>query len=85
MDGGCYAIDCLRLLGGDVPSVTGALADPCPPFPGRGPAAVADRSMAARLTWSCWWPGPNVSPSVIDSVGLAGAEFVRIADSARFR
>jgi predicted dehydrogenase len=51
MDGGCYAIDCLRLLGGDLPSVTGALADPCPPFPGRGPAAAADRSMAARLTF----------------------------------
>ena len=34
MDGGCYAIDCLRLLGaGDgqsEPSVTGALADPVP-------------------------------------------------------
>ena len=28
MDGGCYAIDCLRLLGGDDASVTGALADP---------------------------------------------------------
>ena len=35
MDGGCYAIDCLRLLGaGDgqsEPSVTGALADPVAP------------------------------------------------------
>jgi len=28
MDGGCYAIDCLRLLGGGDPSVSGALADP---------------------------------------------------------
>ena len=55
MDGGCYAIDCLRLLGASGgqsrPSVTGALADPCPPSPGRGPAAVADRSMAVRLAF----------------------------------
>jgi len=51
MDGGCYAIDCLRLLAGDGPSVTGALADPCPPFPGRGVEAVADRSMAVRLAF----------------------------------
>ena len=28
MDGGCYAIDCLRLLGPGEPSVTAALADP---------------------------------------------------------
>ena len=51
MDGGCYAIDCLRLLGGDDPEVTGALADPCPPAPGRGPDEVADRSMAVRLAF----------------------------------
>jgi predicted dehydrogenase len=51
MDGGCYAIDCLRLLGGDQPSVTGALADPCPPSAGRGPEAAADRSMAVRLAF----------------------------------
>src|SRR4249920_97039 len=31
MDGGCYALDCLRLLGGDEPTVTGALADPVVP------------------------------------------------------
>ncbi len=48
MDGGCYAIDCLRLLGGDQPSVTGALADPVAPDP-RG--AAADRSMAVRLAF----------------------------------
>jgi predicted dehydrogenase len=48
MDGGCYAIDCLRLLGGDEPSVTGALADPVAPDP-RG--AAADRSMAVRLAF----------------------------------
>ena len=63
MDGGCYAIDCLRLLGASggpsegpsgeqsEPSVTGALADPCPPPPGRGPEAAADRSTAVRLAF----------------------------------
>ena len=55
MDGGCYAIDCLRLLGASErqspPAVTGALADPCPSSPGRGPEAVADRSMAVRLAF----------------------------------
>ena len=55
MDGGCYAIDCLRLLGASggqsEPSVTGALADPGPPSPGRGPEAVADRSTAVRLAF----------------------------------
>ncbi len=55
MDGGCYAIDCLRLLGASEEqspaAVTGALADPVPPFPGRGPEAAADRSMAVRLAF----------------------------------
>ena len=31
--------------------MTGALADPCPPSPGRGPEEVADRSMAVRLAF----------------------------------
>ena len=52
MDGGCYAIDCLRLLGAserqNEPLVTGALADPVAPDP-RG--AAADRSMAVRLAF----------------------------------
>jgi len=52
MDGGCYALDCLRLLGASErqgePSVTGALADPVV-ADRRG--AVADRSMAVRLTF----------------------------------
>jgi predicted dehydrogenase len=48
MDGGCYAIDCLRLVGGDEPSVTGALADPVDP--GAVPEA-ADRSLAVRLAF----------------------------------
>ena len=48
MDGGCYAIDCLRLLGaGDgqsEPSVTGALADPVTDEPdGSGGGPVAGR------------------------------------------
>ena len=57
MDGGCYAIDCLRLLADGEPSVTGALADPWP-VSGRsvtGEAgeseAVADRAMAVRLAF----------------------------------
>ena len=48
MDGGCYAIDCLRLLGGDKASVTGALADPVDS--GTVPEA-ADRSLAVRLAF----------------------------------
>ena len=48
MDGGCYAIDCLRLLGGDKASVTGALADPVTADAG---GEVADRSLAARLAF----------------------------------
>ena len=44
MDGGCYAADCLRLLGPGEPEVTGALADPVPGRP-------VDRSMAVRLSW----------------------------------
>ena len=48
MDGGCYALDCLRLLGGDGASVTGALADPVDS--GAVPEA-ADRSLAVRLAF----------------------------------
>ena len=48
MDGGCYAIDCLRLVAEQVraagPSVTGALADPLPGEP-------VDRGLAARLAF----------------------------------
>ena len=63
MDGGCYAIDCLRLLGEGQgpPAVTGALANPVPPFPGRGPEAAADRSMAVRLAF----PGGRPAGSVL--------------------
>ena len=43
MDGGCYAIDCLRLLGDGEPSVTGALADPWA-VPGRDAAGDAGRN-----------------------------------------
>jgi predicted dehydrogenase len=49
MDGGCYAIDCLRLVAGSAgagePSVTGALADPLP-------GAPVDRALAARLAFA---------------------------------
>jgi predicted dehydrogenase len=43
MDGGCYAVDCLRLLGLSEPEVTGALADPVGGTP-------VDRAMAVRLS-----------------------------------
>jgi predicted dehydrogenase len=46
MDGGCYAIDCLRLVGGAA-SVTGALADPLP-----SPQHLVDRAMAVRLEFA---------------------------------
>ena len=57
MDGGCYAIDCLRLLGdvaeGGELSVTGALADPvADPGAAGDPGAVADRAMAVRLAFA---------------------------------
>ena len=52
MDGGCYALDCLRLLGASdgqgEPSVTGALADPVAADAG---GAAADRSLAVRLAF----------------------------------
>ena len=48
MDGGCYALDCLRLLGGDEPSVTGALADP---MTDAADGETADRSLAVRLAF----------------------------------
>jgi predicted dehydrogenase len=43
MDGGCYALDCIRLLAGE-PTVTAALADTMPD-------GVVDRAMAARLAF----------------------------------
>ncbi len=51
MDGGCYAIDCLRLLGGGEPDVTGALADPWPSARAESgdSGRAADRAMAVRL------------------------------------
>ncbi len=53
MDGGCYAIDCLRLLGGGEPSVSGALADPWPSSRGDSgdSGKVADRATAVRLAF----------------------------------
>ena len=52
MDGGCYAIDILRLLGASdrqsQPSVTAALADPVTDEPG---GKAADRSLAVRLAF----------------------------------
>jgi len=67
MDGGCYALDCLRMLGATgqdaagqdaagqagEPFVTGALADPVAPDSGGGVprGTVADRAMAVRLAF----------------------------------
>jgi predicted dehydrogenase len=45
MDGGCYALDFIRLLGGGEPSVTGALASPC------DSGAQVDRAAAVRLAF----------------------------------
>jgi predicted dehydrogenase len=50
MDGGCYAIDCLRLLGDGDPSVSGALADPWPEG-AAGEREAADRAIAVRLAF----------------------------------
>jgi predicted dehydrogenase len=50
MDGGCYAVDCLRLLGGGEPSVSGALADPWPSSRA-GSGEAADRATAVRLAF----------------------------------
>ncbi|HMD24806.1 MAG TPA: Gfo/Idh/MocA family oxidoreductase [Streptosporangiaceae bacterium] len=51
MDGGCYAIDCLRLLGPGEPSVTAAVADPLSLSGESSSGAVADRAMAVRLAF----------------------------------
>jgi predicted dehydrogenase len=44
MDGGCYAIDCIRLLADGEPTVTGALAD-------TEPGGLIDRVAAVRLAF----------------------------------
>ena len=52
MDGGCYALDCMRLLGGGL-SVVAAVADPyvADAFADAG-GAVADRATAVRVAFS---------------------------------
>jgi len=66
MDGGCYAIDVLRLLGGDEPSVTAALADPVTDEPG---GKAADRSLAVRLAF------PGGATGWFDSTFTRDGEF----------
>jgi predicted dehydrogenase len=44
MDGGCYAADCIRMLAGEEPSVTGAVAD-------TEPGGLVDRATAVRLAF----------------------------------
>jgi predicted dehydrogenase len=63
MDGGCYAIDCLRLLGVTDPTVTGAVADPVPEDP------RVDRAVAARLT------GESGLTGWFESVFTPGGDF----------
>ena len=52
MDGGCYALDCMRLLGGGL-SVVAAVADPYVADASADEGgAVADRAMAVRVAFS---------------------------------
>jgi predicted dehydrogenase len=67
MDGGCYAIDCIRLLGDGEPVVTGALADPW--LPAEPPGAVADRATAVRLAF------PDGSTAWFESAFTLDGEF----------
>jgi predicted dehydrogenase len=67
MDGGCYAIDCLRLVAGaadpePAPVVAGALADPLPD-------GLVDRAMAARLAF------PNGMTGWFESAFTRDGEF----------
>src|SRR5215472_612303 len=70
MDGGCYAIDVLRLLGASdgqsEPSVTAALADPVTDEPD---GAAADRSLAVRLAF------PGGATGWFDSTFTRDGEF----------
>jgi predicted dehydrogenase len=66
MDGGCYAIDVLRLLAGDKPSVTAALADPVTDEPD---GTAADRSLAVRLAF------PGGATGWFDSAFTRAGEF----------
>jgi predicted dehydrogenase len=63
MDGGCYAIDCLRFAGLSEPTVTGALADPMPAD------SRVDRALAARLT------SPSGMTGWFESAFTGGGEF----------
>jgi predicted dehydrogenase len=70
MDGGCYAIDVLRLLGASdgrsEPSVTAALADPVDDEAG---GQTADRSLAVRLAF------PGGATGWFDSTFTRDGEF----------
>jgi predicted dehydrogenase len=63
MDGGCYAIDCLRLLGGGEPAVTGGEAW------GEARGEAADRAMAVRLAF------PGGATGWFDSAFTRDGEF----------
>jgi predicted dehydrogenase len=66
MDGGCYAIDCIRMLAGGELSVTAALADTGP-----GSGGLADHATAARLELA----GGGVT-AYFDSAFTPGGEFL---------
>jgi len=73
MDGGCYAIDCLRLVGeaagaGD-PSIPGALADPMPD-------RVTDRATAARVAFASGLTGWFESAFTRDGEFLADVHVI---------
>ena len=62
MDGGCYAIDCIRMLADGEPAVTGALAD-------TEPGGLIDRAMAVRLAF------PGGTTAWFDSAFTLDGEF----------
>jgi predicted dehydrogenase len=73
MDGGCYAIDCLRLVGSAAgagePSVPAALADPMPD-------RVTDRAMAGRVAFASGLTGWFESAFTRDGEFLADVHVI---------
>jgi len=73
MDGGCYAIDCLRLVGSSAgagdPSVHAALADPMPD-------RVTDRAAAARVAFASGLTGWFESAFTRDGEFLADVHVI---------
>jgi predicted dehydrogenase len=74
MDGGCYALDCMRLLGGEL-SVVAAVADPYAALADVG-GAVADRAMAVRVAFEGGATGWSESSFTRDGEYLADVHVV---------